>query len=329
MACAVLSGKSQAGHMLGVETVLRQCTGMPAYSIDSLPPPFQRVQFPHRQGNMPGILLGKNPYAPDVVFHHANGFCASTYLPLMQQLYETGLSVLAMDMRAQGQNALPADLHMHGWHIMREDVISLMEQFEKPPVMSGHSLGGTVSLLAASKRPDLAKGVVVFDPPMLPRFLQWMMRMHIVRKANSVHPLVRGALARRRKFQSREFLYSRYEGKFPFSHWEDGFLAGYLLDGLTTTDDGQMQLSCAPEWEAQIYRSHGHDIWGAVKRLELPAKIITGDGKGTVVSERMLAQIATNNSRIETQCIKGYSHFLPMEDSKLAASLIIEFIDQT
>lgn len=304
---------------------------MSASPIDSLPAHFTRVEFPHPNGYMPGIFIGTDVNAPDIVFHHANGFCASTYLPLLARLHDAGLSVLAMDMRAQGRNSLPADLDMHGWQIMREDVIALLQQFKSPPVLGGHSLGGTVSCLAATKSPQLARGVIVFDPPilpLLPQFLQWMMRMHIVRKANSVHPLVRGAMARRRAFKSREYVLRRYAGKFPFAKWEDGFLSGYLLDGLRETEDGQMELSCAPEWEAQIYKSHAHDIWGALRNLSLPAKIITGDGKGTVVSERMLAQIARNNPRIATRCIRGYSHFLPMENSRLAAQFIMNFAAQ-
>jgi pimeloyl-ACP methyl ester carboxylesterase len=121
-------------------------------------------------GKLAGIEFGDpiKPFA--AVWIHATGFNAMTYQSLLAPL---GLRqrVAALDMRGHGRSTMPAKPgRMKSWHRYRDDVIEWLER-EAPHgvVLSGHSMGATVALLVAGKRPDLVKGLVLADPVIMPR----------------------------------------------------------------------------------------------------------------------------------------------------------------
>lgn len=262
---------------------------------------------------------------PAILFVHANGFNARTYLPLLQRLAEP-FAVMALDLRGHGRTELPTQERSGNWHGFRDDLIQVLSGFSTPPMLVGHSMGGTSSLLVAAKRPDLVAGVIAFDPPILPRLLQWGMRVGLISmRSRAKHPLVRGAQNRRRSFDSRQAAIARYAERRPFVSWQDGFLQNYLADGLRADGD-QFVLSCDPEWEAHNYMAHGHDIWGALRKLKSPCLLVGGDGSGVVLRRKKLTRLAGLNPRIQTRHIAGASHFLPMENPDLAQRLIREFM---
>ena len=54
------------------------------------------------------------------------------------------------------------------WNRFRDDVIQMLEQAApKGAVLGGHSMGATVALLVAGKRPDLVRGLVLADPVLM------------------------------------------------------------------------------------------------------------------------------------------------------------------
>ncbi len=278
---------------------------------------------------MHALVSGDPEADPAIVFVHANGFNARTYLPLLQPLADT-YDVMSLDLRGHGRTDLPTQERGKNWYVFREDLIKVLSGFSTPPVLIGHSMGGTSSLLAAAKRPDLVSRVIAFDPPILPRLLQWGMRVGLIpMRSRAKHPLVRGALNRRRVFDSRQAAFQRYAARRPFNSWQDGFLQNYLADGLRQ-DGEQVVLSCHPDWEAHNYTAHGHDIWGALRRLQTPTLLIGGDGPGVVLRNKTLLRLGALNTQIQTRHVAGSSHFLPMENPDLARSLIRDFIeDQT
>lgn len=75
---------------------------------------------------------------------------------------------VAYDRRGYGAaldpDAPPASIERHAQDL--EDVLT------EPSVLLGHSLGAVLSLMAASRRPDLVRAVVVYEPP-LPWLPEW------------------------------------------------------------------------------------------------------------------------------------------------------------
>jgi pimeloyl-ACP methyl ester carboxylesterase len=303
--------------------------GMKTILDDSLAKPFSRLFVKVTGGEMNCISSETQFNQADIVFVHATGFNARTYLPLYQQLVASH-SVSALDMRGHGLSTLDSELQFHNWHIYRDDLIAFLENFSKPPVLVGHSMGGTVSLLTAKKKSDLVRAVIAFDPPILPRILQFLMRSKTFQtRFRKYNPLVRSAKNRRKTFDDRTSAFKRYQNKPPFSKWQDGFLENYLQDGLQE-NSGQMQLSCNPNWEAQTYMAHGHDIWGALETIKRQCLLVGGEGKGTVLTNTRLQQLEKLSPLIQTKLVSDSGHFLPMENTELAVQIISDFVnDQT
>jgi pimeloyl-ACP methyl ester carboxylesterase len=110
-------------------------------------------------GEMAVLEFGPTDRPVDVVFVHANGFNGQTYRALLAPL-SAGLRILAVDQRGHGSSRLAADpRHRRNWLDLRDDLLALLTALDQGPVvLAGHSMGGTVSLLAAAAAPETQRG---------------------------------------------------------------------------------------------------------------------------------------------------------------------------
>lgn len=274
-------------------------------------------------GAIAGLEFGPADRPLDVLFLHANGFNAGTYADILAPLGER-LRVLAIDQRGHGRTTLPADPDAHdAWLVFRDDLLALLEGLgETPTVLAGHSMGGTVSLLAAAERADAARRLVLFDPV--------VMTAERVAAAGpeglKASPLAIGARRRRATFPDREAAFQAYSGRGAFRTWPEAALRGYLTDGLLEGADGQVHLSCRPEWEAANFAAHHHDTIGAFARVAVPVRILKAEIGSTCGLEAHEGEVLARGAvRMET--VPGTSHFLPMERPDLVRSALAEATD--
>ena len=265
------------------------------------------IDLPARGGAMAALDFGDAGRPVDVVFVHANGFNARTYRSILAPLGE-GLRILAVDQRGHGRSTLPAQVEGRtSWDGLRDDLLALMETLDlRDVVLSGHSMGGTASTLAQAQAPERVRSVVLFDPVVMPSAVR------IEPAQLSQSPLVQGALRRRAVFPDRDSAIAAYTGRGAFKTWTAEMLADYVADGIRDRADGEVELSCAPEWEASNFSSQGHDTWGAFERAQVPIRILrAAEGSTCREDPRLDALVAAGRIRMET--IAGTSHFLPME----------------
>ena len=94
---------------------------------------------------------------PTLVFSHANGFPAGTYRQLFAIWRAAGWRVLAVEQFGHD----PAYPVTSNWPRLRDQLVDFIDaEAPQGAYLVGHSLGGLLSLLAASRRPDLAHGLV-------------------------------------------------------------------------------------------------------------------------------------------------------------------------
>jgi pimeloyl-ACP methyl ester carboxylesterase len=290
-----------------------------------------RVAFslPHSPGVLAGLDLGAERGPLEAVFLHANGFTASTYRAMLAPLAASH-HVLAVDQRGHGRSTLPAQPGSRSsWLDLRDDLVALLDGLEGGPlVLSGHSMGGTVSILAAAARPHRVRALVLFDPVLLPPELvaQLALRTRGEDEPWPDVPLVQGALRRRAEFPSREAAVKAFLGRGAFRTWPESVVADYAEDGLLDQPGGTVRLACSPSWEASNYCAQGHDGWAALTALACPVTVLQAELGSTfdpVAAEAVLAA----RPRVTVEVVAGASHFIPQERPELARAALARALE--
>ena len=265
------------------------------------------IDLKARGGAMAALDFGDPGRPVDIVFVHANGFNARTYRTILEPLAED-LRILAVDQRGHGRSTLPAEtVGRTSWNGLRDDLLALLQTLDlRDVVLAGHSMGGTACVLAQALAADRVRRVVLFDPVVMPA------AGPVDPEQLSNSPLVQGALRRRSVFPDKAAVVSAYTGRGAFRTWDGAMLADYVTDGFREREDGQVELSCAPEWEASNFASHAHDTWGAFEQAKVPIRILRAE-EGSTCREDPKLDALVAAGRIQVETVAGTSHFLPME----------------
>jgi pimeloyl-ACP methyl ester carboxylesterase len=272
-------------------------------------PRARRIALPSRGGEMAALEFGPEDRPVDILFCHANGFNARTYRTILGPLADTR-RILAVDLRGHGLTDLPLPMEGRiGWRETTEDVLALLESLDlKDVVLSGHSMGGSVNLMAAAEAPGRVRSLVLFEPVIL--------RLELIQRAMSGErlqgPMIERTQKRRAVFPDRKAAFAAYHDRAGFKTWSDAMLADYVADGFRDLPDGQVELACSPLWEASAYGAQGNDVWGAFARTRCPIRVFKAEHASTCsIDAEQAAEIGAG--RIEVQLVPGTSHFLPME----------------
>ncbi|OYU53309.1 MAG: alpha/beta hydrolase [Alphaproteobacteria bacterium PA1] len=282
------------------------------------------------EGEMAGLKwasASQMDQAPALVFFHANGFCASTYRQMLRPVAEAiGRPVAAFDLRGHGRTRLPDDPdRQDNWNRFARDIAALLDKIApQGTVLAGHSMGGTSSLLASALRPDLVKGLCLFDPVLAPTpFYIYAHMPWVFRLWRSQFPLAKAAGRRRAIFPNRQAVLDAYTGRGAFKSWPAAMLADYCEDGFTDLPDGQVRLSCAPAFEAACFAGQRHYPIAALKALKVPGRLLRGGRHSTTVAT--LIPLLTR-SGIQVETVPETSHFVPMEKPDVCAKALIDLI---
>jgi pimeloyl-ACP methyl ester carboxylesterase len=286
----------------------------PQAAAPAAPDNFRRVSFAMKRGAIAGIEFGPDRANPDIVFVHATGFNARTYRTLLAPLGDR-FRVLAIDVRGHGRTSLPA--HTFGytsWRRHRDDLIALLEQYTSQPVtLAGHSMGATVSLLAAGRRGDLVAGLALIDPVIMAASGYALAELPLgPLLMRQISPIARSAARRRSQFPDRESARRAFTDRGVFKNFPEAVIADYVADGLTEDERGGFRLSCRPAYEAATFAAQRHDPWSAVHRLTCPLVLLRAENFSTT-SPAAMHRIAALKPDARVATVEGASHMVPME----------------
>ncbi|MBS0276993.1 MAG: alpha/beta hydrolase [Proteobacteria bacterium] len=250
---------------------------------------------------------------PSLLFAHATGFNAETYRMLLQPLSDR-FHIYAIDQRGHGFTSLPTEEGLaKDWIIYRDDLVRFLDGLDgRPMILAGHSMGATVSLMAALLRPDLVRGLVLIEPVFMPgsRFHGLLARWRMARRGDP--NLAERAARRRDTFESLDFVESGYRGRGAFTTWPDQMVHDYLAGGLLPTEDGKVRLACAPAWESQTFRMSPRGVAQAVRGLKCPVTLIHA-GQNSTCPEPEALRFVKNHRHTRRVLAEKATHFLPME----------------
>jgi pimeloyl-ACP methyl ester carboxylesterase len=259
-----------------------------------------------------------------LVFSHANGFGAGCYRLLFEAWRAAGWAVHALPQFGHD----PAYPVSSNWPHLRDQLIHFIEQEVRPtgPVMLvGHSLGGIVNLLAASRRPDLAQGLVLLDSPIVSG---WRAHSVQVMKATRLIPKVSpGKVSRQRRYEwpTREAVHAHFAAKHKFARWDPRVLADYVASGFEEAE-GKTRLRFRREVETRIYDTLPHHLDQVLKKhpLRCPVAFVAG----TQSEELRQAGAAASKAlaREHFHWMEG-SHLYPFERPDDTAALVLKLLE--
>lgn len=269
---------------------------------------------------------------PPLHFAHANGFNGMTYRHLLAPLADR-FHIRAWDARGHGATSLSADpATQTSWYRYADDLIVLLEQFAEEAggsvLLAGHSMGGATSILAAAERPDLVRGIILLDPVMIRRHQGRMLRL-MTKVGLRIGPqdLAAGAQKRRSVFPDRQTMVESYRGRGIFRTWPEAFLLDYVEGGTRSLPSGEVELACAPAWEAANFRGHNHDIFAGLAKLNVPLTLIYA-GIGSTCRGNAPFLIGEQDKRATLLRIGTGTHFLPVEYPDIVRREIVALYDR-
>ena len=177
-----------------------------------------------------------------IVFSHGNSFPAGTYRVLLDQLEQQGHEVHALDKYGHD----PRYPVSNNWHHMVEQLIdfcdTLPQPEDKPRYLLGHSMGGILSLMAAAQAPELAKGVVMLDSPVLGGWRAGLVRLG--KQTPLVHRFSPGATSHRRRqeWPDADAAQQHFATKPVFAAWHPQALADYIRHGTEAVTQGRVYM---------------------------------------------------------------------------------------
>ncbi|MET3472286.1 pimeloyl-ACP methyl ester carboxylesterase [Novosphingobium sp. 1529] len=284
------------------------------------------VPLPDRGGAIAGIAFGDADRPIDALFLHANGYNALTYRALLAPLGRD-CHVVAIDQRGHGKTTLPASPHgRRDYADLVLDLVALCQALGiTRTVLAGHSMGGTVCLLAAQALEPVTGGLLLLDPPMLLPTEQALCTAALDGDPAS-NPLYAAAANRRATFRNRAEALAHYRGRGSFATWPDEPLVDYVTDGFIERQ-GAVALACPPPWEACNFLAHDNAVWNALAALRRPAYILVPQQGGVcrVGHDRAPA----SSLLVSLEHLAGTSHFLPMERPDLVRTRLRAIIAET
>jgi len=264
-----------------------------------------------------------NPRGKVLFFLHANSYSARMYHPFLEPL-ATDHHIWSPDLPGHGNSRWNG--RIQSWEDLADYFIEQLEKTppQTPMVGMGHSIGGIVMMIMASKRPDWFEKLILLDPVMLPKRILMVMRVLRLFSLTQGIPLAKAAIKRRDTFASRAEAREHYAQKAIFSRWEPRFLDAYVESCLHDNDSGSVQLSCAPQLESSIYQSIPLSVWSLPKRLNLSALFIIGTFSDTV-NHRGINRLRRCRGNHIVKTVKA-GHLFPFEKPAEAMALIKDYL---
>ncbi len=253
-------------------------------------------------------------------FAHANGFPPKVYQHFLQP-FSNEYQIIASKFRPLWGNQSPSSLKH--WDDFADDLIRFLdEQGLKNIIGMGHSLGGTVSMIAAMKRPDLFSKLILLDPVVFGGGLFELVSYLPNALKRRIIPVAKISNKRRDQWDSKEQVYELWRIKRVFKKLSNTVLKNLIEHAITPMDNGKVGLTYSREWETQVYVT-APMLFKHLKKVKTPMIIIKGAQTDVITPKIWEAwkKIHPSNHFINFQ---DAGHLVPFEHPEELAKEILK-----
>lgn len=262
-----------------------------------------------------------------IIFSHANGFPAGTYRLLFEAWQAAGHPVAAIE-RFGHDPHYPVSSN---WPRLRDQLVDFIQSQggAEPVHLVGHSLGGYLSLLAASRAPTRVRSVVLIDSPLVAGWRAQGLR--VAKLTGLMARLSPGRVSARRRWQwpSAAAALAHFAAKPNFARWDARVLRDYVACGTEPDPAAQgpdgVRLSFDRDIETRLYNTLPHHLNALLhkKPLRCPVGFVGGTQSAEVRQAGMAATQSLTRGRV--LWIEG-SHLVPMEKPERVAQAVLELL---
>jgi len=262
-------------------------------------------------------------------FLHANGYPPACYEPLFE-LLRSQYRVFGMTLRPLWPDAKMEDLQ--DWNPLSDDLLKFLDEQQTGPVIGmGHSIGAIVTLRTALMQPERFRALVLLDPVLFPPyFIRLWNLSRAVGLGHRIHPLIGGALKRRRTFDNLDMIFRGYRKREIFRYFDDESLRAFIAGMVKPKADGGFELAYSPEWESHIYYTgvwRDMELWRALPHLQVPALIIRGAETDTFL-EATARLVKRKQPKVQIEAVPLSTHLVPLERPQKVFEIMQSFLKE-
>ena len=255
-----------------------------------------------------------------LIFSHANSFPASVYRLMFKSLRARGFTVKAVDKFGHHPAYAPTD----NWPNLVQQLVDFAEaetaKAGEPAYLVGHSLGGFLSLMAAARRPELARAVLLLDSPLLGGWRATT--LGALKRTQLVGAVSPGAVSQRRRtsWPDADTALAHFRTKKVFSRWQPEVLEDYAHRAMRA-QDGQWVLDFDRDVETAIYNTLPDNLDRLLARHPLKCPVAFIGGRHSLEMKQVGMAMTEKLTKGRITILDG-SHLFPMENPIATAAAI-------
>lgn len=258
-------------------------------------------------------------------FVHANGFPAGSYKAVFNS-FPKEYQVIFHEKYGHDSQYPVED----NWQPLVDELINFVKQQllinnQQQVINVGHSFGGVIAFIAACQQPQLFKGLIMLDPPVVTG--STAVAVKLLKKTRLIDKFSPAgkAKSRRTHWPLGTDMAKLFASRTLFKNFDKRCLDDYISHGVVEKNN-QLELAFSAQVEADIFRNLASNLSSYKNQLKIPTSLIYAD-KTDVVPLRNFKKFVKLNKMMDLKVTQG-GHMFPLERPEDTAQLISDTIAQ-